>query len=143
MTETTPDLPRTRILSAEDDPDDQMMLREAFSEAWPACELHFVGNGVELLENLANSQSGGAPLPDLLLLDLNMPLKDGRRALQELRADRAFDGLPIVVLTTSSSDDDRNACLAAGANDYRVKPSSYMELLNIVISLQRYWNDHD
>lgn len=103
-----------------------------------------VGDGVELIERLTgDSHSAHVPLPDLLLLDLNMPLKDGRQALQELRSNPCFATLPIVVLTTSSSDEDKNACIAAGANDYVVKPSSFTELLHIVETLQQYWNRHD
>lgn len=131
---------RTRILIADDDPDDRLMLRDAFSEICPGCDLNFVGDGVELLDWLASSHG---EWPQLLLLDLNMPLKDGRQALQELRADPGFDDLPIVVLTTSSCDEDRRACLSAGADDYQVKPASYTELLNIVTSLQPYWTCHD
>jgi len=132
------------VLIAEDDPDDQLMLQDAFTEACPDCRLNFVSDGVELLDQLTtDTHTARVPLPDLLLLDLNMPLKDGRQALHELRANPAFAGLPIVVLTTSSSDDDKNACIAAGANDYVVKPSSFTELLHIVKTLQQYWNRHD
>jgi len=132
------------VLIAEDDPDDQLMLHDAFNEACPDCQLKFVGDGVELIERLTDdSHSAHVPLPDLLLLDLNMPLKDGRQALQELRSNPCFATLPIVVLTTSSSDEDKNACIAAGANNYVVKPSSFTELLHIVGTLQQYWNRHD
>jgi len=144
MTTNIPEIPVIRILIAEDDPDDQLMLQDAFREVCPQCELHFVGDGVALLDYLATGHATGQQqLPGLLLLDLNMPLKDGRQALQDVRADPMFDGLPIVVLTTSNCEDDRRACLSAGADDYRVKPASYTELLNIVTSLQPYWTNHD
>ncbi len=132
------------ILIAEDDPDDQLMLQDAFEESCRHCQLRFVCDGVELLDCLTViSQNADTRLPDLLLLDLNMPLKDGRQALLEIRANPAFNTLPVVIMTTSNNDDDRNDCLAGGANDYLVKPASYRALLNTVRSLQTYWNMYD
>lgn len=129
------------ILIAEDDPDDRLLLEDAFQEACPSCRLDFVSNGVELLDYLQAPSL--QQLPDLLLLDLNMPLKDGRQALKELRSSPVFRGLPIVIMTTSNSDDDRQACLAAGANDYLVKPNRFWALLTLVKSLEHYWTRHD
>lgn len=136
------------VLIADDDPDDQLMIREAFEERCSDCELRFVCNGVELMAYLRkkpdqSQPAGHCPLPDLLLLDLNMPLMDGRQSLIEIRSDPAFNRLPTVILTTSSNDDDKSFCLAEGANDYIVKPSRYIELLNIVASLQAYWTYPD
>lgn len=134
------------ILIADDDPDDQLMIREAFAERCPHCRLCFVNNGVELMDYLrggapaSRQTTTNCPLPDLLLLDLNMPLKDGRQALLEIRADPALRTLPTVVLTTSRNDEDKAFCLAQGANDYIVKPARYTELLAIVTSLKPYWN---
>lgn len=133
------------ILIADDDPDDQLMIREAFAERCAHCQLYFVANGVELMDYLRTSSSASEPAtdcprPDLLLLDLNMPLKDGRQSLLEIRADPALRTLPTVVLTTSRNDEDRAFCLAQGANGYIVKPSRYTELLSIVTSLETYWN---
>jgi CheY-like chemotaxis protein len=128
------------ILIAEDDPDDQLMLRDAFEETCEHCQLEFVSDGVELMERLHNPAGTASPsLPDLLLLDLNMPLKDGRQSLVELRAEDRFQALPAVILTTSKNDEDRAFCLAQGANDYIVKPSRYTELLDIVKSLETWW----
>jgi len=132
------------ILIAEDDPDDQLILQDAFEESCSHCQLKFVGDGVELLDYLTvAAQQTDTGLPNLLLLDLNMPLKDGRQALGEIRANPALASLPVVIMTTSKSDDDRLDCLASGANDYLVKPSSYGALLNTVQSLQTYWNQND
>lgn len=131
----------TRVLIAEDDPDDRLMLQDAFDEACHQCRLQFVRDGVELLNCLTINP--GTPLPDLVLLDLNMPLKDGRQALHEIRANPAFATLPVVVMTTSNSEDDRNDCLAEGANDYLVKPASYQALLSTVQALQSYWTPYD
>ena len=132
------------ILIADDDPDDQLMIREAFAERCAHCQLCFVENGVELMDYLkgdhADAGQTACPLPDLLLLDLNMPLKDGRQSLLEIRADPALRTLPTVVLTTSRNDEDKAFCLAQGANGYIVKPSRYTELLTVVESLKNHWN---
>lgn len=126
------------ILIAEDDPDDQLMLQDAFEETCEHCQLRFVSDGVELM-GLLLDEVNAVPLPDLLLLDLNMPLKDGRQALVEIRSEPALQQLPTVILTTSKNDEDRAFCLGQGANDYLVKPSSYTELIEIVKSLETWW----
>jgi CheY-like chemotaxis protein len=133
------------VLIAEDDPDDRMLIREAFEERCPNCRLHFVQDGEELMafigETLSDPQNLSAPtLPDMVLLDLNMPLKDGRESLTELKNNALFEQVPTVVMTTSESDEDKQFCLANGANDYLVKPSSYTELLDAVESLQPYFS---
>ncbi|WP_303290081.1 response regulator [Marinobacter sp. SS5-14b] len=133
------------ILIADDDPDDQLMIRDAFAERCNECQLCFVANGVELMTWLKAqgeaSVPADCPMPDLLLLDLNMPLKDGRQSLLEIRANPELNTLPTVVLTTSRNDEDKSYCLANGANDFIVKPARYTELLNIVESLKPYWSD--
>ncbi|WP_336367639.1 response regulator [Marinobacter sp. C2H3] len=127
------------ILIADDDPDDQVMIQEAFAERCDTCHLCFVANGVELMATLRRLMAGAAPLPDLLLMDLNMPLKDGRQSLVEIRATPELKGLRTVILTTSRDDDDIRFCRAQGADDYIVKPARYSELLNIVNALGAYW----
>lgn len=128
------------ILVAEDDPDDQILLRDAFEERLADCKLCFVSNGVELMDRLKHRTSKADPvLPDLLLMDLNMPLKDGRQSLREIRANPGLRDLPTVVMTTSKSDEDRSYCLSHGADAYIVKPASYTDLLDIVDSLKAYW----
>lgn len=136
------------VLIADDDPEDQLMIREAFEQRCVNCHLRFVSDGVELMAYMQRKaapcrQANGCPLPDLLLLDLNMPLKDGRQALLEIRSDPALEGLPIVVLTTSKNDEDKDFCLAQGAKDYIVKPIRYSELLDIVDTLQVYWSEQE
>ena len=135
------------ILIADDDPDDQLLIREAFEERCKNCQLCFVSNGVELMTLLkgesAQELPERCPVPDLILLDLNMPLKDGRQALTEIRSDPALRQLPTVILTTSKNDEDVNFCQSRGANDYIVKPNSYSELLAIVESLKTYWENNN
>lgn len=133
------------VLIAEDDPDDRMLIREAFEERCPNCRLHFVQDGEELMafigESLSDAKSlSPSALPDMVLLDLNMPLKDGRESLIELRNNALFEQVPTVVMTTSESDEDKQFCLANGADDYLVKPSSYTKLLDVVESLQPYFS---
>ena len=132
------------IMIADDDPDDQLMIREAFGERCQQCQLCFVSNGVELMAALKGEcpdvLAGSGSLPDLILLDLNMPLKDGRQALVEIRSTPELCRLPTVILTTSRNDEDIGFCRAQGANDYIVKPNRYTELLNIVESLTCYWD---
>ncbi|MBC7183921.1 MAG: response regulator, partial [Marinobacter sp.] len=92
-----------RILIAEDDPDDRLLLSEAFAERFADSELTFVQNGEELLATLAG---GDRSRPDLILLDLNMPLKDGRATLHELKTDPLLQQIPAIILTTSMAEED-------------------------------------
>lgn len=123
------------LLIAEDDPDDQLLFQDAIEVACPQdIETRFVWDGVELLDVLrgmtdANSQ------PDLVVLDLNMPRKDGRTALQEIKADAGLAGIPVVVLTTSSFDADINFCQHYRVAGFYRKPSSISELQEIFIKL--------
>ncbi len=133
------------ILIAEDDPDDRLMMKEAFAERCHDCQIFFAHDGVQLMLFL----NGKGPLPeesvasfvcpDLILLDLNMPLKDGREALQEIKSDPRLRTIPTIVMTTSGDEDDIRYCYDTGANSYIVKPSSYSGLLDVVSSLTSYW----
>jgi CheY-like chemotaxis protein len=131
------------ILMADDDPDDQMLTREAFSECRLANQLHMVGDGEELLDYLhrrgqyVNLQ--GTTLPGLILLDLNMPRKDGREALREIKADPALRRIPIIVLTTSKAEEDILRSYDLGVNSYVTKPVTFESLVEMVKVLGRYW----
>ena len=98
------------ILLADDDPDDRMLAQDALDEAHVANELHCVEDGEELLDYLyrrgAYTTLHNTPLPGLILLDLNMPKKDGREALKEIKADAVLRRIPIVVMTTSKAEED-------------------------------------
>lgn len=134
---------RPLVVIADDDADDQMMMQEAFRERCPRCRLQFVHNGEELMQLLGGEGSGDLlhrPIPMLLLLDLNMPLKDGRESLIELRTNPAFQTMAIVVMTTSDSEEDRLFCRTHGADAYIVKPSRYRELLDTVAALEPYFS---
>ena len=119
------------VLVAEDDEDDSLLIREALAENGLNWELHYVTDGLELMDYLrrcANrDQPGAPPFPDLILLDLNMPRKDGRETLREISANPLFRNIPIAVLTTSSEPDDVRLCRSLGAGTFFTKPSAYSE----------------
>lgn len=131
------------ILMADDDADDRMLTAEAFEENRLANELRFVEDGEELLDYL--NRRGGyedpadSPRPGLILLDLNMPRKDGREALQEIKADPSLRGIPIVVMTTSKAEEDIYRTYDMGVNSYIPKPVTFESLTEMVQALGRYW----
>ncbi len=130
------------ILMADDDADDRLLVEEAFKEM--PVEMQFVEDGVELMDYLyCRGKYKGIqyPRPDLLLLDLNMPRKDGRQALAEIHADSSLRSLPVVILTTSIEECEVNKCYQLGANTYVVKPLSYDRLVEILRSLHLYWTE--
>ncbi len=131
------------VLIAEDDPDDRALLQDAFVEVQLEANLVFVDNGEMLLRYLHRepefSDRAQFPDPDLILLDLNMPRKNGREALAEIKGDGPFRHIPTVVLTTSRSEDDIAGSYAAGANSYIVKPTSFREMVGMAQVVRRYW----
>lgn len=131
------------ILMAEDDADDRLLVKEAFAESHVANSLHFVGDGLELLDYLYGhdkySDRENFPMPDLLLLDLNMPRKDGREALQEIKADPRLKKLPAVVLTTSKAEEDILRSYNLGAAGFITKPVTFEALVEIIKGLGEYW----
>ncbi len=134
---------RRTILMADDDAEDCFLVRDAFAEAgWP-CDFHFVHDGEELLDYLRHDGEyvGGrsAPRPDLILLDLKMPRKDGRETIRDLKADPRLRRIPVIALTTSSAGDNVDFCYAAGANAYIAKPTTFHDLVEIVDALGKYW----
>jgi len=139
MTDTHP----VHILIAEDDPDDCLLTSEAFKECQVANPLHFVHNGEELMDYLKRrppyTDDKQHPLPGLILLDLNMPLKDGREALIEIKADKQLRAIPVVILTTSSAEEDIVYSYQAGGSSFITKPVSFSGLLKVVKALSRYW----
>ena len=131
------------ILMADDDDDDRLLTRDAVAEAGLAGDLHFVANGEELLDYLCRrgkyQDPASSPRPGLILLDLNMPLKDGREALREIRADPELRRIPVVVLTTSKADTDVGAIYDLGANSFISKPFQFEALVGVMRSLSQYW----
>ncbi|HEY9614121.1 response regulator [Allocoleopsis sp.] len=131
------------ILMADDDPDDCMLAREALAESRFANDLHFVSDGEELMDYLYRrgkySAPGSAPRPGLILLDLNMPKKDGREVLRELKADPHLRQIPVLVLTTSKAEEDIYCSYYLGANSYITKPVTFSSLIEVMQTLSKYW----
>lgn len=130
------------ILMADDDLDDQMLAREALVEARLANSLYFVKDGEDLLDCLRNTGKYAkqpVPRPGLILLDLNMPKKDGRQALKEIKEDADLRRIPIVVLTTSGAEEDILRTYELGVNSYITKPVTFEGLVEVMKSLGKYW----
>ena len=129
------------ILMAEDDVDDRLLARDALKESGSEGDLQFVDNGEELLDNLLGRGKFNAdtPRPQLILLDLNMPLKDGRQALREIKANPLLRQIPVVVLTTSHADTDIDLIYHLGANSFITKPVRYEALVDVMRILSDYW----
>ncbi len=131
------------ILLAEDDPDDRLMATEALEESRLANDLKIVEDGEQLMDYLyqrgkfANLEDWN--MPGLILLDLNMPKKDGREALEEIKADQRLRRIPIVVLTTSGEEEDIFRSYDLGVNSFITKPVSFEGLVEIMKTLRIYW----
>jgi two-component system, response regulator len=130
------------ILVAEDDADDRVLLADAFAESGVVVTLDFVADGVELMEYLVRCDADASHgLPDLVLLDLNMPRMDGREALRAIREHERLRHLPVIILTTSKAELDICVSYQLGANSYVTKPRRFDELIAVLRSLERYWMD--
>jgi CheY-like chemotaxis protein len=124
------------LLVAEDDPDDQYFFQEAVEVVCPAnVETHIVLDGVQLM-NFLHEKITDTYRRNLVVLDLNMRVKDGRTTLREIKTNPAFAGIPVVVLSTSSNDEDIEYCRHYGADYYR-KPASIVELVKIIRTLYK------
>lgn len=128
---------------ADDDPEDRQLTKEAFDESRLKNDLRFVENGEELLDYLNRrgkfTDPTTSPRPGLILLDLNMPLKDGREALQEMKADPRFKSIRVVVMTTSQADADIAHSYNLSASSYITKPVTFENLLEVIRVLGKYW----
>jgi CheY-like chemotaxis protein len=134
---------RITILMAEDDEDDRLLTKEALEENRLINDLRFVEDGEELLDYLNRrgpyAERGQSPRPGLILLDLNLPRKDGREALQEIKGDPRLREIPVVILTTSKADEDIHRSYALGANSYITKPVTFAGMVELTRTLGRYW----
>jgi len=131
------------ILMADDDPDDRRLTKEAFEESHLMNDLRFVEDGEELLDYLNRrgkfTDPEQAPFPAILLLDLNMPRKDGREALEELKRDPRFRGIRVVIMTTSKAEEDVIRSYNLSAASYITKPVTFDRLVEVVRTLGKYW----
>jgi CheY-like chemotaxis protein len=134
---------RLAILMADDDEDDVLLTRTALEESRLKNPFFAVKDGEELLDYLCHrgkfSDPQTAPRPGLILLDLNMPRKDGREALREIKANPTLRQIPVVVLTTSKAEEDIIRSYDLGANSFIVKPVTFASLVNVINILGIYW----
>lgn len=131
------------ILIADDDADDRLMISDALRENRLANHLHFVENGEDLMDYLLHrgkyTNVAECPRPGLILLDLNMPKKDGREALKEIKEHPELKRIPVVVLTTSKAEEDIYRTYNLGVNSFVTKPVTFSSLVSIVRDIGRYW----
>ena len=131
------------ILIADDDPEDQRLTSEALAESALAKNIRVVGDGEELLDYLRHrgkyADAASAPRPGLILLDLNMPRKDGREALREIKQDPALRHIPVTVLTVSDAEIDIRGVYDLGANSYLCKPLSFTGLIEAMRLWSHFW----
>jgi CheY-like chemotaxis protein len=132
-----------RIVVADDDADDRGMIKEAFEESKLGNPVDFVEDGMQLMEYLRREGKyrhlAGQPYPGFVLLDLNMPRKDGRTALKEIKESAELHRIPIVILTTSKAEEDIIKTYNLGVNSFICKPVSFDKLVEIVKTVGHYW----
>jgi CheY-like chemotaxis protein len=134
---------RIVILLADDDAEDREMTRKALEKNRLANEFYTVGDGEELMDFLHHrgkyAPPAPSPTPELILLDLNMPKKDGREALAEIKADPALRRIPVVVMTTSKAEQDILSTYDLGSNSFITKPITLAALVEVTMVLGKYW----
>jgi len=131
------------ILMADDDADDRLLTQDAFKENRLGNELRFVEDGEELLDYLYRRgkyvDPESSPRPGIILLDLNMPRLDGREALKEIKADPDLHSIPIIILTTSSAEEDIARTYDLGVNSFITKPVTFEGLVEVIKKTGWYW----
>ncbi|WP_343530650.1 response regulator [Pedobacter sp.] len=125
------------ILIAEDDPDDALMLKDAFSEI-DQNMVTFLNNGKLLIEHIQHLLLTNK-LPNLIVIDLNMPVLDGRGVIKELRKNTETKNIPLVVLSTTKSKEDIDSVMALGASEFFTKPTSFSDLVGITNTIANKW----
>ncbi len=128
------------ILLVEDNAGDARLVLEAFRQTTARCRLSHVVNGVEAMDFLRRTgPHGQAARPDLILLDLNLPCKDGREVLAEIKADATLRRIPVIILTTSQADDDIHRAYDLNANCYLTKPADFDQFIRAIQCLDEFW----
>jgi CheY-like chemotaxis protein len=131
------------ILMADDDPDDRMLTRDALEESHLLNRFETVEDGEYLMDYLLHrgkfSGDNAPPRPGLILLDLNMPRKDGREALKEIKSNPDLRSIPVVVMTTSKAEEDIISSYDLGVNSFITKPVSFAGLVDVLSAIGKYW----
>ena len=134
---------RIVLVMVDDDEDDCLLVEAALYEAYLKCDFHCVKDGLEVLDYLNRrgrfKDPDSSPRPDLILLDLNLPSMSGREVLRNLKTDQDFRSIPIIILTTSSDEEDIAFCYDMGANTYIIKQPSFAGLLAAIKVVKEYW----
>ncbi|WP_247231807.1 response regulator [Telluribacter sp. SYSU D00476] len=125
------------ILMADDDADDRFLVQAAFEDNNIPHHILFFEDGEQLLNHLSTTSGDNAP--SFILLDLNMPKRDGREVLKVLKSDKHLRSIPIIIFSTSKAPDDVNSSYFLGANSYVVKPSSYEHLKDVIQKISDFW----
>ncbi|MBI4383270.1 MAG: response regulator [Nitrospinae bacterium] len=129
------------ILIAEDDEDDYLLTMEALKEAGVNNHVHWVKDGEELMNYLGHDNGDSIGKTGIILLDLNMPKKDGREALKEIKANPVLRRIPIIILTTSKAESDISHSYDLGVNSFIQKPVRFFEFVKVIKVLSQYWFD--
>lgn len=128
------------ILLVEDNPGDVRLTQEALHTGKVYSNLHWARDGADALEFLRRQgKHAGAPRPDIILLDLNLPKKDGREVLSTIKSDHAFKLIPVVILTTSSAEEDVLRSYELHANCFVTKPVDLDKFLQVIKSIDQFW----
>lgn len=128
------------ILLVEDNPGDVELVREALSEGKLCNKLHVVSDGIEAIRFLrSRGEYADAPSPDVILLDLNLPRKNGREVLNEIKSDPKLQAIPVVVLTSSKEEEDIQRSYSLHANCYVTKPVDFEQFMKVVKSIEEFW----
>jgi len=128
-----------QLLLVEDSASDIRLVKEALKETGVPVQMTIMRDGVEALEHLRNVELGFAGRPDIILLDLNLPRKNGREVLSEVKSSPNLKQIPVLVMTSSQSDEDVNQCYALNANCYITKPGDLDNYIDVVRAIEDFW----
>lgn len=146
MAKYTPQIDRgddlAEILLVEDNPGDVRLIQEAFSKACTDVELHIATDGVEAIEELSRRRNGSDSLPNLVLLDLDLPRMHGIEVLDAVRSDPVLSHLPLLILTSSTESEDVVRCYTKSANAFLTKPDSPDDLVSLANAVKSFWIEH-
>ncbi len=136
---TVPDASLFRVVIADDDESAVDLMREAFERTDIDCELDSVSNGQQLLDYLRKQEDRALNRPSLIFLDLNMPGKDGRQTLQEIKSDPNLKDIPVIIMTSSELEEDIDSSYASGVNAYLKKPNLFADLVSMTKAIKEFW----